>query len=873
MLLKSSLQTFLNAFTFPDKTVYPVSSRNEKDFENLVSIYMDAVLHPLIYSQREIFDQEGWHFEISDDGSAYKNGVVFNEMKGAFTSVNTIIISEMNKLLYPDTCYGFESGGHPEHIGELTYERFIATHKKFYHPSNAHIFLDGDMPINKLLSLINDYLFTYTKQGYNITIKKQERAISCSKTVSYPVAEGSPVETMGILVKAFVVGNYLDTKKRIAFDLLTAYLAKDNDSPLTKAILEKGLAESIESFVNNDMIQPSLYFIFRNITEANKDEILVTVKKVLSEIVENGINKDRMKSIIDNAQFKAREGNSGWAPVAIQMALACLGTWNYEGDPITGLESEALFTSVREELENGYFEQLINDMLLHNENEATLLLHPDVDYETETSQLRRAKEAAEFEAMNAANKKIIIERLNNLRDKQKRADTAAELSTIPMLALSDVNRKPGEIPTEICENTIYHEIATKGIQYFNLYFPLGDFTKEAMPPLELAISLLCSMPTANYSAAEINRLAMSDLGNFAAEVRTYQNATDSNKAKVYAHVSVSCLAEKTNKVIKLVPEILLNTKFDDTKRIKSILAMIVESMRQSFISSGHQLAVKCANASLTAAGVIEDATSGMGLFRYLESVLKDFDNLAAELPATLKNLCNQIFTQNGLIVSISGKKDKAVASQIRAAFPQGDEKVSECLFAPSNVSSQGIEIPSSIGYAVSANHLSRLGIKATGPQKVLSQLLSLDYLWNEIRVKGGAYGTGLRFSDSGAVTFYTYRDPNPAGSLATFKATNKYIKNILSNKSDLTDIILGTIAGIDPLLTPGMMAQVGDDRYFSEITHSDLCAMRESVLDTTIDDILTLCDLMDKIVDSGTVCVVGGTNNLRECDLIKTQLL
>lgn len=875
-LMKSSLQTFLNALTYPDKTVYPVSSRNNKDFENLVRIYLDAVFHPRIYRCREIFDQEGWHYEPREGGNGfYCNGVVLNEMKGAYSSVDTIMISEMNKLLFPDTCYRYKSGGHPEHITELSYEQFIENHKRFYHPSNAKIFLDGSLPIAEILQLIDgEYLSAFEKRACSFPIGEQTAAPYAEKTVFYPAAEGTEQGEAAHIATGYIAGRFDEKEKIAAMNLLADYLTGDNDAPLTKAILEQELGQSVEASFYDGIQQPYLLFFIRNVDKKNKDRILATIRQVLLDTVQNGINVERMKALINCGEFHAHEQNYGWLPTGVGLALSVLDSWNFDGDPMQNLESDSEFAFLREHLEQGYFEELIQELLLNSQNEATVLLLPDTQYDKKQQEAEEKRIQSRIAHMSKTEQEEIFSRLDNLRKAQQTPDTEEALRTIPKLSLSDMDRLPKRIPTDLVGDSIlFHELPTRGIQYIRLFFPLSGITEAELPAVSFACDLLGKLATEHYSSEALNTAITSDLGRIGASVSFFQGAQCAEKCQAYVQVHCCVLEKKADKALHYIEEVFLRTEFSDSNRIKEILTQRIDDFKQGFIESGHQLGMIQSGAGTTASGVVSDAVSGLSAYRWMQSSLKEYNSSFAALSKQLKALCSRIFVKNGLTVTITGHKDVEFAEKLTALFPSGGEKNRVCVYQPHGQAAEGIEIPAPVAYAVQNAHLSALHSELSGTQKVFAKLVSLEYLWQMVRVQGGAYGTGLQFSSNGNVTFYSYRDPNPSNSIQVYQDTAKFIREMLKSSPDITGVILGTLAQVDPLMTPEAAGQYADAQYFSGNTYEKQCILRKEILETTPQKLLELCSLMESAAEKANICVVGGRDMLDDCRLDSIQTL
>lgn len=852
-LLKSSMQTFLNALTYPDKTVYPVSSRNPKDFENLVSVYLDAVFHPMFRHRREAFDQEGWHFVPEDDGTFTRNGVVLSEMKGAFSSVDEVIMAETFRRLCPDTSYRFVSGGDPEHICELTYEKFLETYEKFYHPSNARIFLDGDIDIERILGLIGDgCLSSFEKRECPFEIEYQGSVPPSEATVSYPAASE---DDSVILSKAYITGKYTEKNKQYALSLIADYLTGDNDAPVTKAMLEGDLVKSTEAFISSEMAEPTLFFVLRGIEKKNKEKIEKVLTNVLGELADGGIDREKMASLIDNAQFRTREGNFSWTPSGVSIALSVLDAWNYGEDPLISLENDAAFEFLRRGLENGYFEKLIREVILENTSNTTLLAVPDEEYEMKAEEREAAVTASLTDKMDDAEKEDIISRYEKLRVRQEEPDSREALASIPVLSLSDVSPEVKRVRVSASDGILTNDIRTRGINYVHMYFAAGGLTREEVSAISAAAALLGTLPTEKYSSDEVTKKLTGDLGRFSCSLASYQSDEDANLCKVYFNVNFSCLFEKNEKALALVPEILLNTDFSDKKRIKDTFLKMIEGMRQAFISDGHRLAVMCADAALTASGAVADLAEGLSYYRYIRR-LKDEIEKGTFDHTVFEKVLAKVMRAGSLLVSLTGSDDTEFAEKLRGCFPDGDGGSPVMSLAPDMSCPLAIEIPSSVSYAGAAGQVRTAGALGVGMWKVLAQLASLDYLWNEIRVKGGAYGTNFLVSDGGNVFFNTYRDPAPAASFEKLRELPAYI-SALDDDEDIDGIILGTLAQSDPYLSPEAMARRCDILYLKGKTFDDIENKRRCVMNTTVSDLKALVPELKGFTDSAKYCVVG----------------
>lgn len=876
-LMKSSLQTFLNALTYPDRTAYPLSSRNEKDFENLVRIYMDAVLHPRIYSCPEIFYQEGWHYEPAQDQNGYiRNGVVFSEMKGVFSSVDSMLMSEMCRLLYPDTCYQYESGGHPEHIPELTYEQFINYHKTYYHPSNAHIFLDGDLPIETMLGILDqEYLSAYDRKEVDVCIPLQGKTGFAQKTGLYPAMPGVPKDQAAQMMFGYLTGRFDEKERQYAMSLLANYLAGDNDAPLKKAILGRGLAQDVEMTMNDGIKQPALLLILRNTDDTKKDEIRAVIREVFEKLVKDGIDRKRMASAINNMEFHVREQDYRWMPSGVGLALDVMGSWIYGEDPIRSLTSSEAFSFLRSELAKGYFEKLIDEVLVKNENSALVCLTPSETIAAE-NQKKEADEIARITgAWGEKEKEAAAKQFESLRLRQNTPDTPEQLASIPLLQLSDVAPKPGRIATKETKKdgvaVLTHPLPTRGVQYLRLYFPLPKLSKEDLPKVSVLCMLLGQLETEHYSAEELKVGMKADLGSFGVSGSNVQDRERPELCRPLLQVSVSVLKENTGRALSYTEEVLLHTRFTDLGRIRDILAQNLEGLRQSLVAAGHQYGMYHAAAHNSAAGVVNECTSGYTFYKWLQNTLADFEQNGRALAGELEKLCGRIFTGNGLTISLTGEEDETAAQRLGSLFPVGGEKPETVCYTPEPYAKDGIEIPSDVAYAIQSGHLSRFNIRTNGTMKVLAKYLTLNYLWQMIRVQGGAYGTGLSFSDNGSVALYSYRDPNAQNSLSVYAQMPEFMQQAFAQPQDITGIILGTISDEDPLLPPKVQGQIADMQYFAGTSYEERCRMWKEILEATPERLNELSGVLKKVLDCENICVVGGTGQLEKCKIQNIQ--
>ncbi len=860
-LLKSSLQTFLNALTFPDKTCYPVSSRNEADFENLTRVYLDAVFFPRIYSSPEIFDQEGWHYEPAPGGGYVRSGVVLSEMKGAFSSPDELMYCEAGRLLYPDTCYGFVSGGRPDSIPSLTWEKFTETHRRFYHPSNALIFLDGDMPIEKILGIIDgEYLAKFERKDLDFTIARQSPLPHRESEIPCP-APGGVEEQNGIIAQGWLLCDYSEREKLMAAKVLSDYLTDGNDAPLTRAVLDAGVGQDVEIALNSDTAQPNLHVVVRGTDAEHKEEIAEITRRVLLDAAK-GVDRGRVDALLDNLEFHLREQSAGWATPGVDIALSALEVWNYGGDPMDGLNGLETLRRVRGLAKEGYFERLCGELAGRRGGDALVTLRPDKDFEKKAARAEAEAVSREVGGFSEERLAEVNRRYEVLRRAQAEPDSPEAIASIPRLSLADVGDPEPEVPTEIDNRVILHDIPARGITYARLFFPAGGLDQRGLQVATLLCSLLGDLPTANYTAQELRRAVNGGLGSFSASVMINQDKADDELCRVRVRVAASCLDAKRPGMLELLREILLTTDFSDRERVRTLVLQQAEDLRLGIVEEGNGAALAGAMSGVSASGVAVELTGGVSYYRFIKSLADSFDECFPALRDGLFAARDALFAASLPVVSLSGKADRAFAEKLAGAFPGEDPGDTATRLSHAAVSF-GIVTPASVAFAGAS---AKIPGRYTGLYAVLSKLLTLQYFWQEVRVKGGAYGTGLRVSRDGIMTFYTYRDPKPANSLDTLRRAGDFLREYLSTAPDLDGIILGTLAGLEPYRTPPEKADFADTLRFAGYSYSDLLRFRTEALSATPEKLLSLCESVPT-PDKVGYCVVGERGAVEGCGL------
>ena len=866
-LLKGSLQTFLNAMTFPDKTVYPVSSRNNQDFINLMRVYLDAVFYPLAIQSPNVFYQEGWHYELNDTNETptYK-GVVFNEMKGAYSSADSIRSRLVMNRLFPDNCYGNESGGDPDYITDLSYEQFVSAHDKYYSPSNSYIFLDGDMDIDNILQIINDeYLSNFSKNDEEIVIARQEPVVAEKVIKEYEVAPDSPLTKKAQIAKAYVIGNFDEHEKISAFSLITSILCNNNESLLKKAILEKGLAEDIYFGIQDGILQPYVEIDVINTDLEKEDEINEVITDVLNKVIKEGINKEELEAYLNQAEFKAKEREFGGAPKGLVFNLSALDSWLYGGKPEKSLCYDNLFTSLREKMNTSYYEDLIEEFILNSKHSATVLLKPSNTLGQQKAEKEKAKLDQYNKTLSDEDRKELVRMNEQLIKWQNTPDTPEQKATLPYLHLSDLNDKITAYPLDVDKhegNTLLkHSQDTNGISYTTLYVNTNDLELTDYTILGQLVSLYGKLRTRKYDLVTLNRLMKSILGDFS--VVFSNTVSKDNDLRNMVIVSYSCLKRNNREATELVKEILYNTDFNDIDSIKDILKQSVFAMEQAFIAAGHAIAITRVGAYSSPSATIAGYHVGYEAYTYLKNLDEHFDELGTSFCKQLTALKEKMLIKERYTLSIAPDDNNDIVELLLKDAPSGVvNEVSK--IEPLGHKREGLIIPSNVSFAAKALAIED-DIEKIGTMSVISNILSLDYLWSEIRVKGGAYGCGQRTSTTKNITFYSYRDPDPNNSLKVFTDTVDYLKNFVENNENIENYIIGTTGEYDPLLSTKQAIKVSDMEYLADITQEFKQNIYTQILTTTINDIKNSIQYFEKVNEADNVCVVGNRQALEKC--------
>ena len=879
-LLKTSMNTFLNAMTYSDKTLYPVSSRMEQDYLNLAGVYLDAVFRPSILSNPNIFYQEGWHIDTSDGEPVYK-GVVFNEMKGAMSDVDQLAERTMGKLLFPDTCYGYNSGGDPEAIPDLTYESFIDRYKTFYHPSNAYFYLDGDIPLDKTLSMIESYLEGYERLE-NVPQIEMQVPVRKDECCRYAVSDedGKPM-----IVYGRIAGTWEDRDKLLGLSLLSEQLTDSNESPLKRAVLSSGLAEDMELYFSDGIAQPYMMLLFRGInTSASAaasapdisaeesvriagDELLGIVRQVAEKVIADGIPARDLEASINQLDFRFRQYPE---PQGLYRANAVFSSWLYGGDPALYLRSNEAVSVLRKSVSENMIPELVREYLLDSDALSGLILMP-----SET--LGEEKDAAEKKRINdtiAAMDESDLSGLEDLNSSftlwQNTPDSEEALSTIPQLDLKDIKAEPELIGTEVSERDgvtlLYHPLVTNGIIYINAYFPLTDLSLDELPYAALVTEFYKDLPTENFSVTELQNEIKMYVGSMSFGLDISAADKDNIYCTPYLRGRAAVLRENLSHAEDLLIEIMTRTRFDDKSLMKELIAQIDDEGKRYAVSSGHRLALYAARSHYSARDAASEAVNGCTFIQFMHEMNSDFDSRIGGFISSAESIIKRTVVRSGAVISITASEEADVGKLI-SMLPEGSERPVSAKYTSGLPVNMGIQVPAAVSHSVLAYDLSRTDTAAKGSLSVVSNILTFAYLWNEVRVKGGAYGTAMNANRTGSYFCYSYRDPSPAASLDIFRKSADFLDAFAGAEGiDISGFIISTIAGTEPLVSPASKGRSADDFWFSGLTDEDRIRIRREILSATPKDLLQWKEALIALADSGSVCVIGPKSTLDTCE-------
>lgn len=882
-LVKGSLNTFLNAMTFPDKTMYPVASRNDKDFRNLMDVYLDAVFYPNIAEVPEIMMQEGWHYDLENAQAAlsYK-GVVYNEMKGVFSSPDAVLERKIQETLFPDSPYGVESGGDPEFIPELSQKQFVAFHKKYYHPANSYIYLYGDMDIDAELKFIDEeYLSHFDRIDVDSAIIRQAPfAKTTERTFSYPISPNEKLPDKTFLSLNFVIGEATDAETTLAFEILDHLLLGTPAAPLKKALLEAGIGKDVFGQFNQSILQPVFTVGVRGANASQKDDFVKIVYQTLQQLCKNGLDKKLVEASVNIHEFQLREANFGNYPKGLIYNIKCMDSWLYDDSPLVHLAYEGALAKVKTALTSRYFEKLIKQQLLDNTHCAVVVVKPEQGLAEAKNKELGAKLAKYKATLTATEIDRIIKQTEQLKARQTTPDTPEQLASIPMLALSDISRETDELPLEEKQEgvtqVLFHSLFTNQIAYVNLYFDSAVVTQPLLPYLFLLDGILGKVSTENYTYSELSNEINIHTGGISSASVAFSEQADDRIFYPKFKIKSKALVAKLPELMGLLGEILGHSRFDDKQRLKDLIAELKSKFAAIILEKGQIITASRVLSYVSPVANFREI-GYLSFYHFVADLDEHFDEKFKEIEANLRYVAERIFTKEGLIISLTTAAADYTAFtsslpglyQELATAQELPQSYEFCLGAKN----EGLMTSSKVQYVAKGANYRRLGFTYHGGLRVLESIMRYEYLWNRIRVQGGAYGAFAQFERNGNMVYGSYRDPNLAETLHVYDEAAQYIADFHVSEREMTKYVIGTISGIDSPLTPSLKGERAAENYFQHITKQDIEQERREILDITEAQVRGLAPLVDACIKQNLVCVLGGEEKIQQSKSLFADLV
>lgn len=880
-LVKGSLNTFLNAMTYPDKTVYPVASCNDKDFQNLMHVYMDAVFYPNIYQHDEIFRQEGWSYKLDEpDGKLEYNGVVYNEMKGAFSSPEGVLDRVILNSLFPDTSYAYESGGDPEEIPNLTYEQFLDFHRKYYHPSNSYIYLYGDMDMEEKLKWLDEnYLCEFDAAEVDSEIcfqKPFDNMIEVEKT--YSISSEETEEENTYLSYNKVIATSLDEKLYQAFQILDYALLSAPGAPLKKALMDAGIGKDIMGSYDNGIYQPIFSIIAKNAEPQQKEQFVQVIEDTLRKIVEDGIDRKALEAGINYHEFRFREADFGNYPKGLMYGLDLFDSWLYdEKKPFIHMQAIPTFAFLKEQIGTRYFEDLIQKWILDNPHGSMVIVKPErgrtarmdreLDEKLQTYKAGLSPDEVEKLARDTA--ELIVY--------QESEDAREDMEKIPVLGREDISREIAPICNEerVCGGIpmVYHNVETNGIGYVTLLFDLSGVPEEKLPYVGMLQAVLGIIDTTHYEYGELFNEINVHTGGIGTSLELYPDVTKVKEKEFRATFEMKgkALYPKMDVLFKMMREILTESKLEDEKRLKEILSMLKSRLQMSFLSSGHTTAALRALSYSSPLSKFKDDTDGIGYYEAVKEIEEHFEEKKEELIANLKELAARIFRADNLMISYTAAPEgldaveKEMETFKNGLFERtdGDEQENRCILHCVK-RNEGFKTSSKVQYVARTGNFIDGGAAYSGALHILKVILSYDYLWQNIRVKGGAYGCMCNFNRIGEGYLISYRDPNLEKTIDVYEKVTEYLRNFEADDRDMNKYIIGTISNIDRPMNPSAKGTRSMNLYMNHVTEEMIKKEREEILNAGQEEIRALADVVAAMLAADQLCVIGSEEKIEE---------
>ncbi len=875
-LAKGSLNTFLNAMTYPDKTVYPVASCNDQDFKNLMDVYLDAVFNPNITKYEEIFKQEGWHYELTGKDDELKiNGVVYNEMKGAYSSPDEVLSSQIYRSLFPDNTYSKDSGGNPEYIPKLTYEAYLDFYHKYYHPSNSYIYLYGDMDVVERLEWLDkEYLSLYDYKKVNSEINKQP-AFDEIKNVEaqYSITMDDSQENKTYLSYNRVVGDSLDEMLYQAFDVLDYALVSSPGAPVKQALIDAGIGDDVYGSYDAGILQPVFSFVAKNANASQADEFESIIENTLKEVVKTGINKEALLAGINSSEFKFREADFGQFPKGLLFGLNCLDSWLFDDmKPFIHLECLGTFAKLRKAVDTDYFEKLIQEYLLDNTHGSSVTVKPKRGLGNEREEAL-AKELSDYKAsLSDEEIKKLIEDTEHLKKYQEEPSSDEDLRKLPMLTRADMKKNAmpfSNIEDELLDvKVVRHDIESNGIDYISFLFDAGDFAQSELGYLGFFTNALGLVSTEKYSYTDLANATNIYTGGISTGTASHPDIKDRNNFVFKFEVKLKVLEKNLDKALELMEQMLLSSDFTDTKRLGELVAQIKARLQANLSSSGHLVAAMRSMSSFSRYALYQDELKGIAFYRSICRIEKELSESPKSVSDKLAAIAKKLFARNRMLISFTGNNEaycnaKPSLEKVIAGFNKMSA-VGNQAEVHFNTAKEAFIDASQIQYVAKTGDFICEGYEYTGALRLLRIILSYDYLWINVRVKGGAYGCMNTFLRSGESYFVSYRDPNLSDTLDVYDRIPEYIKSFSPDERDMTKYIIGTFSALDTPMNPEAKGSRSLSAYLEGITYEQIQKERNEILNAQPEDIRRLADLVEAVLKKDSICVIGNENMIKE---------
>lgn len=875
-LAKGSLNTFLNAMTYPDKTVYPVASCNDQDFKNLMDVYLDAVFNPNITKYEEIFKQEGWHYELTGKDDELKiNGVVYNEMKGAYSSPDEVLSSQIYRSLFPDNTYSKDSGGNPEYIPKLTYEAYLDFYHKYYHPSNSYIYLYGDMDVVERLEWLDkEYLSLYDYKKVNSEINKQP-AFDEIKNVEaqYSITMDDTQENKTYLSYNRVVGDTLDEMLYQAFDVLDYALVSSPGAPVKQALIDAGIGDDVYGSYDAGILQPVFSFVAKNANASQADEFESIIENTLKEVVKTGINKEALLAGINSSEFKFREADFGQFPKGLLFGLNCLDSWLFDDmKPFIHLECLGTFAKLRKAVDTDYFEKLIQEYLLDNTHGSSVTVKPKRGLGNEREEAL-AKELSNYKAsLSDEEIKKLIEDTEHLKKYQEEPSSDEDLRKLPMLTRADMKKNAmafSNIEDELLDvKVVRHDIESNGIDYISFLFDAGDFAQSELGYLGFFTNALGLVSTEKYSYTDLANATNIYTGGISTGTASHPDIKDRNNFVFKFEVKLKVLEKNLDKALELMEQMLRSSDFTDTKRLGELVAQIKARLQANLSSSGHLVAAMRSMSSFSRYALYQDELKGIAFYRSICRIEKELSESPKSVSDKLAAIAKKLFARNRMLISFTGNNEaycnaKPSLEKVIAGFDKMSA-VGNQAEVHFNTAKEAFIDASQIQYVAKTGDFICEGYEYTGALRLLRIILSYDYLWINVRVKGGAYGCMNTFLRSGESYFVSYRDPNLSDTLDVYDRIPEYIKSFSPDERDMTKYIIGTFSALDTPMNPEAKGSRSLSAYLEGITYEQIQKERNEILNAQPEDIRRLADLVEAVLKKDSICVIGNENMIKE---------